>query len=76
MSASRSTFGHATVEVSAPESACVAWDYPAPDPAAPPRDVVNCSVADVTLRLEQPGRPAVRLAATATGVYERGRERR
>jgi hypothetical protein len=36
---------------------------------------VNCSVADVTVRIERPGRPAQRLVATASGVYERGRER-
>lgn len=65
-----------TVDVSAPAAAFVAWDYPAPDPARPPRDVVNCSVADVTVQLERPRRPVQRLVATASGVYERGRERR
>jgi hypothetical protein len=65
----------ATVDVSAPADAVVAWDYPAPDPAAPPRDVVNCSVADVTLQVERSGRPPRRLVAAASGVYERGQER-
>ena len=65
----------ATVDVSAPADAFAAWDYPAPDPAAPPRDVVNCSVADLTLQVERSGQPTRQLVAAATGVYERGRER-
>lgn len=64
-----------SVDVSAPADAVASWDYPAPDPARPPRDVVNCSVADVTLQIERSGRPVQRLTATASGVYERGRER-
>lgn len=64
-----------TVDVSAPPGSFVSWDYPAPDPGRPPRDVLNCSVADVTLEVEHGGRPAQRLVAAASGVYERGRER-
>ena len=64
-----------TVDVEAPEDSFVAWDYPAPDPARPPRDVVNCSVADVTVQVEHRGQPLRRLVAAASGVYERGRER-
>jgi hypothetical protein len=62
-----------TVTASAPAAAFVAWDYP--NPSGPPRDVVNCSVADVVLRTERPGATPDELTARARGVYERGRER-
>jgi len=60
-----------TAEVSAPADAFVSWDYP--NPAGPPRTVLNCSVADLSLRAERPRQPPVEWTAAARAVYERGR---
>jgi hypothetical protein len=61
-----------TAEVSAPPEAFVSWDYP--NPSGPSRAVVNCSVADLSVRIDRAGRAPERLVAQATGVFERGRE--
>jgi hypothetical protein len=58
--------------LTAPPGAFVTWDYP--NPSGPPRTVVNCSVADLTVSLDGPGRQVERLTAEASAVYEHGRE--
>jgi hypothetical protein len=59
------------VSVSAPGEAFARWDYANPDGAV--HQVVNCSVADLSLRVTRDGRPPVELSAPAGGVYEFGR---
>lgn len=61
----------ATVSVSAPPEAFVTWDYANPDGSE--HRVRNCSVADLAVRVERRGRPAVELRAPARGAYEWGR---
>lgn len=60
-----------TASASAPDQAFAAWDYANPDGSQ--HRVRNCSVADLAVRVERPGRPLVDLAAPARAAYEWGR---
>jgi hypothetical protein len=60
-----------TADVSAPPDAFVSWDYP--NPSGPPRAVVNCSVADLSLRVDRRRQPPVEWTSAGRAVYERGR---
>lgn len=62
---------HVGAEASAPPSAFVEWNYANPDGSA--RRVVNCSVADLTLRVARSGRESVELSAPGRAAYEFGR---
>lgn len=59
-----------TVSADAPEEAFASWDYANPDGAV--HRVRNCSVADLTVRVESRGDAPVELTAPARGAYERG----
>ena len=59
-----------SVSVSAPSSAFAEWDYPNPDGHV--HRVVNCSVADLSLRVTRRRRPPVALVAPGRGAYEFG----
>jgi hypothetical protein len=39
---------------------------------APHHHALNCSIAEVHLRVERPGRPALELASAFGGAYELG----
>ena len=56
--------------VSAPAKDFVGWVYA--DPAGPEHNTVNCSVADLELTVERPGRPPRELTLAAAGAYELG----
>ena len=56
--------------VSAPRKDFVGWVYA--DPQGPEHNTVNCSVADLELTVEQPGRPARYLNLPGGGAYELG----
>jgi hypothetical protein len=56
--------------LSAPEKDFVGWVYA--DPKGPEHHTVNCSVADLELTVERPGRPARELTLAAGGAYEFG----
>jgi hypothetical protein len=56
--------------VSAPQKDFVGWVYA--DPKGPEHNTVNCSVADLELTVERPGRPAVELSLAGGGAYECG----
>jgi hypothetical protein len=60
-----------TVSADAPAEAFALWDYANPDGSL--HQVLNCSVADVSVCVERSGRPPVELSAAARGVYELGR---
>jgi hypothetical protein len=60
-----------TASVSAPAEAFARWDYA--NPGGGMHDVVNCSVADLALRVERPGRDVLELTAASRAVYELGR---
>lgn len=59
-----------TASVSAPADAFARWDYANPDGGM--HDVVNCSVADLAIRVERPGQDVLELAAPSRAVYELG----
>ena len=59
-----------TASVSAPAEAFARWDYANPDGGM--HDVVNCSVADLQLRVERPGGDVAELTAPSRAVYELG----
>jgi len=59
---------HATV--SAPPEAFVAWLYA--DPSGHDHHALNCSVADMELRVKRPGTPDLTLSATGSAAYELG----
>jgi hypothetical protein len=59
-----------TASVSAPAEAFARWDYANPDGGV--HDVVNCSVADLAIRIERPGGDVLELAAPSRAVYELG----
>jgi hypothetical protein len=62
------------VSVAAPEGQTIAFAYS--DPAGGEHTALNCSIAQVRLRVERPGRPDVELASAFGGAYELGvRER-
>ena len=54
------------VSVAAPPAQTVAFFY------APDHHALNCSIAQVRLRVERPGRPALELASAFGGAYELG----
>jgi hypothetical protein len=54
------------VSVAAPLEQTVAFAY------APHHHALNCSIAQVRLRVERPGRPALELASAFGGAYELG----
>jgi hypothetical protein len=54
----------------APREAFVGWVYA--DPKGSEHHTVNCSVADLELTVEQPGRPARHLTLPGGGAYELG----
>jgi hypothetical protein len=56
--------------VSAPAKDFVGWVYA--DPKGPEHHTVNCSVADLELTIERPGRPTRKLALPAGAAYELG----
>jgi hypothetical protein len=60
--------------VGAPRKDFVGWIYA--DPDGPDHNVVNCSIADMQLSVERPGRPAVELRATGSAAYELGMRER
>jgi hypothetical protein len=59
-----------TASGSAPADAFAHWDYSNPGGGA--HDVVNCSVADLAIRVERPGRDVIELTAPNRAVYELG----
>jgi hypothetical protein len=56
--------------VSAPAKDFVGWVYA--DPKGPEHNTINCSVADLELTVERPGRPARELRLPAGAAYELG----
>jgi hypothetical protein len=58
--------------VEAPQEAFVGWIYADPNPKGGEHHTVNCSVADLELTVEQPGRPARELKLLAGAAYELG----
>jgi hypothetical protein len=58
------------VSVRAPEGQTVAFRYS--DPGGGEHHALNCSIAEVHLRVERPGRPALELATAHGGAYELG----
>jgi len=56
--------------VAAPAGQTVAFAYA--DPAGGTHHALNCSIAQVRLRVERPGRPALELATAWGGAYELG----
>jgi hypothetical protein len=62
--------GGLRVRADAPLERTVAFTYA--DPAGGSHDALNCSVAELRVRVERPGRPAVELATEHGGVYELG----
>jgi hypothetical protein len=64
--------GTVTASVTAPESAFVEWDYA--QPTGGTSRVVNCSVADLTLRVDRKGTAPIELAGAGRAAYELGRE--
>jgi len=58
--------------VEAPREAFVGWVYADPNPKGGEHHTVNCSVADLELTVEQPGRPSRRLTLPGGAAYELG----
>jgi hypothetical protein len=58
------------VSVAAPLDQTVAFAYA--DPAGGEHHALNCSIAQVRMRVERPGRPPVELATAFGGAYELG----
>jgi hypothetical protein len=58
--------------VEAPREAFVGWIYADPNPKGGEHHTVNCSVADLELTVEQPGRPARKLTLPGGAAYELG----
>jgi hypothetical protein len=56
--------------VTAPPGQTVAFEYA--DPAGGTHHALNCSIAEVHMRVERPGRPALELATAFGGAYELG----
>ncbi len=57
-------------KVSAPTKDFVGWIYA--DPKGPEHNTINCSVSDLELTIERPGRPARELSLNAGAAYELG----
>jgi hypothetical protein len=60
-----------TASAGAPPEAFADWDYANPDGSL--HRVLNCSVADLSARVERSGHEPVELTAPARAVYELGR---
>jgi hypothetical protein len=58
--------------VAAPAKDFVGWIYADPNPKGGEHHTVNCSVADLELTVEQPGRPARKLTLPGGAAYELG----
>ncbi|MBS1893481.1 MAG: hypothetical protein JST59_19445 [Actinobacteria bacterium] len=58
--------------VEAPREAFVGWVYADPAPKGGEHHTVNCSVADLELTVEEPGRPARTLTLPGGAAYELG----
>jgi hypothetical protein len=58
--------------VEAPRAAFVGWIYADPASKGGEHHTVNCSVADLELTVEEPGRPSRRLTLPAGAAYELG----
>jgi hypothetical protein len=58
--------------VEAPREAFVGWVYADPNPKGGEHHTVNCSVADLELTVEQPGRSSRRLTLPGGAAYELG----
>jgi hypothetical protein len=58
--------------VEAPRESFVGWIYADPSPKGGEHHTVNCSVADLELTVEQPGRPARELKLPGGAAYELG----
>jgi hypothetical protein len=58
------------VAVAAPDGQTVAFRYA--DPGGGEHTAMNCSIAEVRLRVERPGRPGLELASAFGGAYELG----
>ena len=56
--------------VAAPAKEFVGWVYA--DPKGPQHHVINCSIADLELKVERKGRPPRRLSLAGGGAYEFG----
>jgi len=56
--------------VGAPTKDFVAWVYA--DPAGPEHNALNCSIADIELKIERPGRKHARVDVPGAAVYELG----
>jgi hypothetical protein len=56
--------------VSAPQKDFVGWIYA--DPKGPEHNTINCSVSDLELTVERPGRPSRELTLSAGAAYELG----
>ena len=57
-------------KVSAPLKDFVAWVYA--DPAGPEHNALNCSIADIELKVERPDRKHARVEVAGAAVYELG----
>jgi hypothetical protein len=60
-----------TASISGPAESFVHWDYPGPRP--PESQVVHCSVADLSVRVERAEEATVELSAPGRAAYEFGR---
>ena len=58
------------VAVTAPAGQTVAFQYS--DPGGGTHHALNCSISEVRLRVERPGRPVLELATAHGGAYELG----
>ena len=56
--------------VSAPQKDFVAWIYA--DPAGPEHNALNCSIADIELKVERPNERHARVEVAGAAVYELG----
>ncbi|HET6830014.1 MAG TPA: hypothetical protein VFH44_01570 [Solirubrobacterales bacterium] len=59
--------------VAAPAERFVGWSYA--DPAGPGHHALNCSIADLELSVERPGRPPLEIAVAGAATYELGTRR-
>ena len=64
------TFADVALSARAPAGQTVAFRYT--DPGGGQHHALNCSIAEVRLRVERPGRPALELATAHGGAYELG----